>query len=97
MGVSSRVGLDELRKDVLKLSPSFPPSSARCSSLELLTLSWLLFGGWRGVPRGGRWHGGHRGRWEALTPEERERLARGRNWCGPREAAPAEARQAPAS
>jgi hypothetical protein len=72
------------------------PSINFWQALEMLTLSWLLFGGWRGVPRGGGWRGGHRGRWEALTPEERERLSRGRHWCGPREAAPAEGPQPPA-
>ncbi len=47
-------------------------------AVGLLSLSWLLFGGWRGLPRGGRHRGGGmRERWAGLTPEQRERLARG--------------------
>jgi Ca2+/H+ antiporter, TMEM165/GDT1 family len=54
-------------------------------ALGLLGLSWLLFGG----PRA--WFGGHRGywrhrmreRWDAMTPEERERFREGmRARCG---------------
>jgi type VI protein secretion system component VasK len=46
-------------------------------ALGLLTLSWLLFGGWRGMPRRRHsWGGGPCGRWEGLTAEERKRLAR---------------------
>jgi len=60
-------------------------------ALGLLTLSWLLFGGWRGMPSRRRsWGGGHRGRWGGLTAEERERFARRMRSCGSREAAPAE-------
>ena len=51
----------------------------------LLVLSRILFGGLRG--HHGRWrHHGWRGRWESLTPEERERLrekyARHCRWHG---------------
>jgi len=64
----------------------------------LLALSWLLFGGWRGMPSRHRsWGRGHRGRWEELTAEEREHLARGIRSCGSREAAPADGPQSPAS
>jgi hypothetical protein len=54
-------------------------------ALGLLGLSWLLFGG----PRA--WFGGHHGnwryrmgaRWQAMTPEERERFREGmRTRCG---------------
>jgi hypothetical protein len=62
----------------------------------LLALSWLLFGGWRGMPRSRRaWGGGHGRRWEELTAEEREHLARWSRSCGPREAAPADGPQSP--
>jgi hypothetical protein len=40
-------------------------------ALGLLVLCRILFGGFRG--RGG-WRGRHWGRWEAMTPEEREHL-----------------------
>jgi hypothetical protein len=52
-------------------------------ALGLLSLSWLLFGGWRGMPHRHRF-GGHglRGRWEKLTPEEREVFARRMRSCG---------------
>jgi hypothetical protein len=58
-------------------------------AVGLLALSWLLFGGWRGMP--GRWHGHrHRAmqkRWASMTPEEREEFRKGmhRRWghaCG---------------
>ncbi|HKZ73406.1 MAG TPA: hypothetical protein VJ011_05035 [Steroidobacteraceae bacterium] len=47
------------------------PSLTFWQAMGLLALSWLLFGGWRGIP--GRWHrhGGMRERWERMTPEER--------------------------
>jgi hypothetical protein len=54
-------------------------------AVGLLTLSWLLFGGWRGMPRGGA---GHHRRWKGLTDEERAQLARGSCSVRPREAAP---------
>ena len=53
-------------------------------ALGLLGLSWLLFGG----PRGWFGHHGHwrhrmRERWEAMTPEERERFRQGMHGrCG---------------
>jgi hypothetical protein len=48
-------------------------------ALGLLILSRILFGGFRG--RGG-WHRRDRWeRWQAMTPEERERV---RQRCGPR-------------
>jgi hypothetical protein len=46
-------------------------------ALGLLVLCRILFGGFR---RGGGWHGRrHFAKWQAMTPEEREKLAR----CGP--------------
>ena len=56
-------------------------------ALGLLALCRILFGGFRG--RHGGWHGGWqekrrfmRARWEAMTPEERERCGRrGRMFC----------------
>lgn len=56
----------------------------------LLALSWLLFGfpGRRGRS-GGPWRRGMGGRWERMTPEEREKfreLIRGRCGRGPVEA-----------
>ena len=58
----------------------------------LLALSWLLFGGWRGMPRGG-----HRGRWRGLTPEERERFANAMRSCRSRQDSPADGPQSPES
>jgi len=47
-------------------------------ALGLLVLCRILFGGFRGH---GGWHGRrHFARWQAMTPEARERLMR----CGPR-------------
>ena len=54
--------------------------------IGLLALSWLLFGGLRGM--GGRRYGRygrHRmmERWQRMTPEEREKFRENmRNWCG---------------
>jgi hypothetical protein len=59
------------------------PQISFWQAVGLLSLSWLLFGGWRGMPRrrfGGR--GLRRGRWEKLTPEEREVFARRMRSCG---------------
>jgi hypothetical protein len=60
-------------------------------ALGLLVLSKLLLGGFH--PRGGggrHWKKGMRERWEAMTPEERERFRQGMR-CGRRPfAAPAE-------
>ncbi len=53
-------------------------------ALGLLVLSKILFGGFRGGPHGGRhWKMRMAGRWERMTPEEREKFSaamRGR--CG---------------
>ena len=44
-------------------------------ALGLLTLSWLLFGGWRGMPRRRLyWSGRYRRPRRGLTPEEREQI-----------------------
>jgi len=47
-------------------------------ALGLMALSWILFRGFRG-PRfsGGPWRLGMRGRWEKMTPAEREEFAKG--------------------
>jgi hypothetical protein len=60
-------------------------------AVGLLALSWLLFGGWRGMPlRRRSWRGGHRGRWEGLTAEERKHFECRMRSRGSREAPPAE-------
>jgi hypothetical protein len=67
-------------------------------AVGLMTLSWLLFGGWRGMPRGRRsWGGGHSGRSGKLTEEERQNLRSRMRSCWSREAAPAEGPQSPTS
>jgi hypothetical protein len=58
------------------------PAITYWQSVGLLALSWLLFGG-------GPWRRGQDGRWERMTPEEREKLReviRGRCGQGPAEA-----------
>jgi hypothetical protein len=54
-------------------------------ALGILILSRLLFGGLRGRPGLWHWRGGHwRQEWQAMTPEERERLReRFARRCGP--------------
>jgi len=54
----------------------------------LLGLSWLLFGGFRGMS-GGKHHGGGRWqqrkwieKWEAMSPEEREAFKKKLEKCG---------------
>ena len=50
-------------------------------AMGVLLLSRILFGGFRGH-RHPRWPPG---RWEQMSPEERERFRAGmRNWCGTR-------------
>jgi len=66
------------------------PSISFWQAVGLLSLSWLLFGGWRGMPRARRWGSGRRGGWEGLTPEEREVFARRMRSCGSREVPPVE-------
>jgi hypothetical protein len=53
-------------------------------ALGLLILSKLLLGGFRGGPGGHRrWRRGMMARWEAMTPEEREKFRQGmRGRCG---------------
>ena len=56
-------------------------------ALGLLALSWLLFGGWRGVHGSPRhrehWRRRMRQRWEHMTPEEREKFRQSfRGGCG---------------
>jgi hypothetical protein len=44
-------------------------------ALGILVLSKILFGGFRGGPhRHSHWRGRMRRRWEAMTPEEREKF-----------------------
>lgn len=74
------------------LMPSLFHLSALTSfwqAVGLMVLSWVLFGGLRGVSgrgRGyrGRWRGRMDERWEHMTPEERDKF---REWirarCGP--------------
>jgi hypothetical protein len=50
-------------------------------ALALLVLSRILFGGLRGHAGGRHWRNRMRGRWEQMTPEERERF---RDFLGPR-------------
>jgi hypothetical protein len=53
-------------------------------ALGLLVLSKILFGGFRGFPRGGPgWRRRMAERWEKMTPEEREKFKRGMR-CGAR-------------
>jgi hypothetical protein len=71
------------------------PTLQYWQALGLLVLSRILFGGFRGRP-GWHRHGGWRGHWENMTPEERERLrTRLKHRCGwdpgePASPAPAE-------
>ena len=67
-------------------------------AVGLLSLSWLLFGGWRGMPRRhGGWGGHHRReRWERLTPEERERFQSRMASCRSRRYGRDDAPEAPA-
>jgi len=51
-------------------------------ALALLVLSRILFGGLRGHGGGRHWRHRMRGRWERMTPEERERF---RDFLGPRD------------
>jgi len=49
-------------------------------SVGLLALSWLLFGGWRGMRGPGHrdhWRGRMLERWEQMTPEERDKFREG--------------------
>jgi hypothetical protein len=60
-------------------------------ALGLLVLSKILFGGFRGFPRGGPgWRRRLAERWERMTPEEREKFKQGMR-CGPRASREAEA------
>jgi hypothetical protein len=46
-------------------------------AVGLMGLCWILFGGLRGGRALPGWHRPMRGRFESLTPEERERFLRG--------------------
>lgn len=65
------------------------PTIGFWQALGLLSLSWLLFGGFRGPFRMGARRGygpGMRGRWSKMTPEEREQFRQGlRSRCGHRD------------
>lgn len=59
-----------------------PALTSFWQALGLMVLSWILFGGLRGLSGRGRrcrghWRGRMQGRWEEMTPEERERF---REW-----------------
>ena len=52
-------------------------------ALGLLVLSKILFGGFRGGPRGMHWRHRMMERWQQMTPEEREKFREGmRGRCG---------------
>jgi len=53
-------------------------------ALGLMALSWILFGGFRGLGSGrGSWRHDMRRRWERMTPAEREEFVKGlRSRCG---------------
>ena len=58
-------------------------------ALGLLLLSRLLFGGFRGRhPVHHDWRTRMLGRWNEMTPEEREKFRAGMGWCGPGPAGP---------
>ena len=60
------------------------PSIGFWQAVGLLSLSWILFGSWRGVPWG-RGGGRMRERWSQMTPEQREQFRKGmRARCGHR-------------
>jgi hypothetical protein len=50
--------------------------------LGLLLLSWMLFGGLRGLPGPYR-HRRFMERWQEMTPEQREKFRAGAGMCGP--------------
>jgi hypothetical protein len=52
-------------------------------AVGLLSLSWVLFGGWRGLPRAGRHWSNPGGRYDRMTPEQRERFVKGLEGRGP--------------
>lgn len=61
-------------------------------AVGLLILSWILFRGPRGWGRPGAYRWNHmRGRWQRMTPEEKERFrAKMREWAGEVDARTAE-------
>jgi hypothetical protein len=67
-------------------------------ALALLVLSRILFGGFRGHGSGRHWRHRMRGRWEQMTPEERERFRNclePRHHCGQTDDSPPPAPAAP--
>jgi Ca2+/H+ antiporter, TMEM165/GDT1 family len=46
-------------------------------ALGILILSKILFGGFHGRPGGGHWRHRMGGRWQEMTPEEREKFRQG--------------------
>jgi len=62
------------------------PALSFWQAVGLLSLSWILFGSWRGFPRPhGHWRRGMRERWAQMSPEERESFRKGmESRCGPR-------------
>lgn len=67
------------------------PSLTFWQAVGLLGLSWILFGGRRGFPgRSWPWRHGMRGRWEQMTPVEREDFRKAmESRCGRRPESPA--------
>jgi hypothetical protein len=60
------------------------PALTWLQALGLLVLSKILFGGWRGGHRHGHWRGRMTDKWNAMSPEERDRFRQ--KWghrCGP--------------
>jgi len=54
------------------------PALGFWQAVGLLSLSWILFGSWRGFPRRhGHWGHAMRERWAQMSPEERESFRKG--------------------
>ena len=53
------------------------PSLTFWQAVGLMALCWILFGSWRGGRSLGGWRGRMRGRWDSMTPEQREQFRRG--------------------
>jgi hypothetical protein len=61
------------------------PALSFWQAVGLLSLSWILFGSWRGLPRPYGHRRGMRERWARMSPEERENFRKGmERRCGRR-------------